>query len=109
MSNLSLMPIAAVLGASLLVGCGETARLTVDAGTGPRPTLPAPNKTLIPTVHIAPAKGWAEGAKPAVAAGLTVVPFAKASSIRAGSTCCRTATSWSPKRTRRRSRRTARA
>ncbi len=77
MSNLSLMPIAAVLGASLLVGCGETARLTVDAGTGPRPTLPAPNKTLIPTVHIAPAKGWAEGAKPAVAAGLTVVPFAK--------------------------------
>ena len=70
-------PVAAVLGACLLAACGETARLTVDAGTGPRPQLPAPNKTLIPTVHIAPAKGWAEGTKPVVAAGLTVVPFAK--------------------------------
>jgi len=70
-------PIAALLGTCLLAACGETARLTVDAGTGPKPELPAPNKTLIPTVHIAPAKGWAEGAKPAVAPGLTVVPFAK--------------------------------
>jgi glucose/arabinose dehydrogenase len=68
---------AAAIGASLLAGCGETARLTIDAGTGPSPQLPAPNKTLIPTVHIAPAKGWSEGSKPVAPAGLTTSAFAK--------------------------------
>jgi glucose/arabinose dehydrogenase len=105
----SVLPIAAALSACLLAACGETARLTVDAGTGPRPELPAPNKTLIPTVHIAPAKGWAEGAKPTVAAGLTVVPFAKGLSHPRWLSCCRTATCWSPRPMRRRSPRTARA
>ena len=39
-------------------------------------TLPPPHKTLIPTVHIAPAKGWADGDKPVAAAGLAVTAFA---------------------------------
>ncbi|MEO7337505.1 MAG: sorbosone dehydrogenase family protein, partial [Caldimonas sp.] len=60
-----------------LAGCGETARLTVASGSGPNPELPAPHKTLIPTVNIAPAKGWAPGATPVAAAGLTVTAFAK--------------------------------
>ena len=34
-----------------------------DAGVGANPTIPEPNKTLIPTVNIAPAKGWPEGDK----------------------------------------------
>jgi glucose/arabinose dehydrogenase len=55
-----------------LAGCGEVARLPVSAGTGPNPTLPAPNKTLLPTVNIAPAQGWAPGAMPTAANGLTV-------------------------------------
>ena len=38
--------------------------------------MPAPNKTLIPTVQIAPAKGWPAGAKPAAATGLAVTAFA---------------------------------
>ena len=67
---------AAAIGASL-TACGETARLTIDAGTGPSPQLPAPNKTLIPTVNIAPAKGWSEGSKPLAPAGLTASVFAK--------------------------------
>ena len=67
---------AAAIGASL-TACGETARLTIDAGTGPSPQLPAPNKTLIPTVNIAPAKGWSEGSKPVAPAGLTASVFAK--------------------------------
>ncbi|HEX7435395.1 MAG TPA: sorbosone dehydrogenase family protein, partial [Caldimonas sp.] len=60
-----------------LTACGETARLTVDAGSGPNPQLPAPTKTLFPTVHIAPAKGWSEGNAPLPATGLTVTAFAK--------------------------------
>ena len=59
-----------------LSGCGEIARLPVSAGTGPNPTLPAPNKTLLPTINIAPAQGWADGAKPIGPAGTQVNAFA---------------------------------
>ena len=64
------------LGVFGLGGCGETARLPVSAGFGPQPTLPAPNRTLIPTVNIAPAKGWPAGATPQAAAGTRVVAYA---------------------------------
>jgi glucose/arabinose dehydrogenase len=59
-----------------LAGCGDTAQLPEDAALGPDPTLPPPAGTLIPTVKIAPAKGWPAGAKPAPAAGLAVNAFA---------------------------------
>ena len=59
-----------------LVGCGDMAQLPVSAGTGPTPTLPAPNKTLIPTVNIAPAKGWPVGGVPRTTAGTRVNAFA---------------------------------
>ena len=59
-----------------LAACGEVAKLPVSAGIGPTPTLPPPNKTLIPTVNIAPAKGWPSGATPQAAAGLRVAAFA---------------------------------
>ncbi len=60
----------------VLSACGETARLTVAEGSGPRPALPQPTQTLIPTVNIAPAKGWPSGATPQAAAGLQVAAFA---------------------------------
>ncbi len=59
-----------------LVGCGETARLPVEAGIGPHPTLVPPHHTLIPTVNIAPAKGWPAGATPTAAPGLAVNAYA---------------------------------
>ena len=64
-------------GAALaaLAGCGERARLPVTAGMGPAPTLPAPNKTLIPTVKVADAIGWL-GSAPRPAEGLQVAAFA---------------------------------
>ena len=43
---------------------------------GPNPQLPKPNKRIIPTVHIAPAKGWPAGTRPIAAAGLAVAPLA---------------------------------
>ncbi|KJZ33942.1 sorbosone dehydrogenase family protein [Pseudomonas fluorescens] len=60
-----------------LAACGETSILQVSDGTGPSPKLPEPNKTLIPTVNIAPAIGWPKGAKPTAAAGTQVAAFAE--------------------------------
>ena len=59
-----------------LVACGESSTLQVSDGSGPSPKLPEPNKTLIPTVNIAEAVGWPDGAKPTAAAGLQVGAFA---------------------------------
>ena len=54
---------AILVGAAVLAlaACNEMATLPVSAGTGPHPTLPPPEQTLIPTVHIAPAQGWPSG------------------------------------------------
>jgi glucose/arabinose dehydrogenase len=59
----------------VLGGCGEVAQLPVSAGMGPNPRLPAPTKTLLPTLNIAPAQGWGDGGKPVAAAGLAVNAF----------------------------------
>jgi glucose/arabinose dehydrogenase len=64
------------VGAALLAGCESAARLPVEAGTGPSPQLPPPNKSLIPTVNVAPARGWSEGSQPVPAQGTTVTAFA---------------------------------
>ena len=61
---------------ALLAACGETALLTVSAGTGPQPELPPPQQRLIPTVNIAPAIGWPRDATPKAASGLQVSAFA---------------------------------
>ena len=66
------------LGAALLTlaACSESARLSVADGSGPDPALPPPDESLIPAIDIAPAVGWAPGAAPQAAAGLTVNAFA---------------------------------
>ena len=77
MTSSSLRATALVLAcASLLAGCGESASLDVRDGMGAAPRLPPPNKTLIPTVDIAPAVGWADGAMPTPASDLAVNAFA---------------------------------
>jgi glucose/arabinose dehydrogenase len=60
-----------------LAACGETSSLQVSDGTGPSPKLPEPNKTLFPTMNIAPAIGWPDGAKPVAASGTRVAAFAE--------------------------------
>ncbi len=59
----------------LLTACGDKALLPESAGIGPTPTLPEPRTSMIPTLHIAPAKGWPDGAAPATVAGTTVSRF----------------------------------
>ncbi len=56
----------------LLAACGETSNVPWSAGTGPNPLLPAPKKTLLPTMQTAEAVGWSDGATPTPAAGLKV-------------------------------------
>src|SRR5262245_34235920 len=60
----------------LLAACGDASQLPEQAQFGPNPTLPEPNKTLIPTVNVASAKGWPEGQKPTPASDLAVNVFA---------------------------------
>ena len=65
-----------LLAAAALAACGDTAKLVDTAGMGANPTLPKPLSNLIPTVHIAPAKGWPAGVMPTPMAGLTVTALA---------------------------------
>ena len=74
--TLSLRAALALTVVSALAACGDMAKLPDTAGMGPRPTLPAPVISLIPTVNIAPAKGWPAGMMPTAMAGLTVTAFA---------------------------------
>src|SRR5438874_1758329 len=69
--------VAVIAGAGVFVLTrGETAKLPEAASMGPSPALPEPTKQVIPTVNIAAAKGWHDGAKPTPASGLAVNAFA---------------------------------
>ncbi len=68
--------LAALFSAFCLTACADTSRLPETAQTGPQPELPAPRSALIPTVNIAPAKGWPEGAAPKAAPGFAVAAYA---------------------------------
>jgi len=71
--------IAAAVGVIVIAlsACGEYATLPDEAVQGASPQLANPVPTLIPTVKIAPAKGWPPGAAPRPAPGLAVNAFAK--------------------------------
>jgi glucose/arabinose dehydrogenase len=62
---------------TVLAACGDSSRIPDEQAVGPDPTLPPPNKSLIPTVNIAPAKGWGANELPTPAAGLSVTALAK--------------------------------
>jgi glucose/arabinose dehydrogenase len=44
---------------------------------GTHPVLPKPEKSIVPTMHIAPAKGWGKGETPTALRGLQVNQFAE--------------------------------
>ena len=55
----------------------EKADLPIESGMGPTPTLPAPKKSMLPTVKIAPAPRLACGRQADAAPGMTVNAFAR--------------------------------
>jgi len=59
-----------------LSGC-EHSTLNEQSVEGPTPVLAVPKQTLVPTVNVASAKGWPDGAVPLAAPGLAVNAFAK--------------------------------
>ncbi|MFO1397737.1 MAG: sorbosone dehydrogenase family protein [Burkholderiales bacterium] len=59
-----------------LAGCSQPAA-TDSPVIGPSPVLPAPHRSLVPTVDVAPAVGWPADAAPLAAGGLAVHAFAR--------------------------------
>jgi glucose/arabinose dehydrogenase len=76
--NMRLYQMSAVFLVGMLSSCAmiDSPALPVEAGMGPNPRLPAPEKNLVPTVNIAPAKGWPSGVKPSAPQGFTVSAYA---------------------------------
>jgi glucose/arabinose dehydrogenase len=64
--------------ASLVAGLAACSQMATgpDPGVGAEPKLPPPQASLLPTIKIAPARGWPEGGKPSPASGLAVSAFA---------------------------------
>ena len=60
----------------LLAACGDRSTLSPGADVGSHPVLVSPVRSLVPTVDIAPARGWPPGGKPRAAAGLAVQAYA---------------------------------
>ena len=65
-----------IVAAIVLAGCAQNTQLPPEAGFGANPALPAPNRSLVPTVNVARATGWPAGAKPVPASGTSVIAFA---------------------------------
>ena len=61
----------------MMLGCSEVSKLQPTDGIGPRPVLPQPVLTLLPTVNIAPARRWSTDGAPISAEGTRVVAFAR--------------------------------
>jgi glucose/arabinose dehydrogenase len=59
-----------------LTACDEQETAAVEQTFGPSPTLPAPQKSMVPTVNVATAVGWPAGSKPTPAKGMAVNAFA---------------------------------
>ena len=71
----SSFPTAIVALVAGLVACTQMAT-SPDPGVGAEAKPPPPQASLLPTIKIAPARGWPEGVKPSPASGLAVNAFA---------------------------------
>jgi glucose/arabinose dehydrogenase len=66
-------------GAAVLAlgACGKASTTPESAGYGPKPNLPAPQTSALPTLKTAKVVGWAASETPRPAAGLAVARFAE--------------------------------
>jgi glucose/arabinose dehydrogenase len=73
----SLLVYVALASALWLGGCLERAGFPIEASYGPAPTLPPPDPSVVPTIDVAPARGWPDGRTPVAAEGLRVDALAR--------------------------------
>ncbi len=68
-----------IVAAALAVGagCGSAQQLAEVNGFGPHPDLPAPDKSMIPTINVVKAIGWTGNATPVAAGGTSVAACAR--------------------------------
>ncbi len=78
MQGPTVVPVLAATAAAVLLAWGSGV-VAQDAppGVGPNPQLPAPADKLVPTIDIAPAVGWPQGATPTAPAGFKVTALAR--------------------------------
>jgi glucose/arabinose dehydrogenase len=69
--------LAGLAAAGAFVLSDAKAAFDVANQIGPNPTLPEPEESLFPNVHLAQVVGWKEGEKPDVAPGLAIMPLAQ--------------------------------
>jgi glucose/arabinose dehydrogenase len=67
--------VLSLLALLTLAACDDQ-HFDIRSQIGPEPVLPAPKQYLFPPLNVAPVVGWAQGARPAVAPGLKIEPFA---------------------------------
>jgi glucose/arabinose dehydrogenase len=69
--------LAGVMAVAVMgIARADSAKLSVDEGTGANPALPQPVKSTLPTINVARAVGWSNAATPTAAAGTQVTAFA---------------------------------
>ena len=69
-------PLVSIALLAALAACQSKEPAPIATGFGESPELPAPEKSLLPTVNVATAKSWQAGETPAPAAGYTVTEYA---------------------------------
>ncbi|MDT9600359.1 PQQ-dependent sugar dehydrogenase [Sphingosinicella rhizophila] len=68
--------IAFIIAALLYLGWPDKAQIAFNDATGQNPRITAPREQAIPTINVAEAIGWQDGAMPQPADGLQVMTFA---------------------------------
>ena len=71
------LAVAAFVVAALLVMASAAEAQQYPPGYGPQPVLPAPERSLVPTVNVAPVARWSAAGAPVPAAGFTVRAYAR--------------------------------
>jgi glucose/arabinose dehydrogenase len=72
------VPLAAcALAGVVAAGCGSPTTVPETHGMGPHPTLPQPDKSVVPVINVVEAIGWPEGGAPTATGGTTVAGFAR--------------------------------
>jgi glucose/arabinose dehydrogenase len=69
--------VTCALAGSLLIGCGAASTAPEGRGMGPKPILPPPDTSTLPTINVVEAVGWSGDATPAATQGASVVAFAR--------------------------------